>query len=65
MQAADAPESAEAGAKEREEEKVVRENALEEGLASCVVRTQPLGFDRHFRRYWWFAGACCLFDLML
>ena len=47
----------EAEAKEREEERVAREAALEENLANCVVRTQPMGFDRHFRRYWWFAGG--------
>ena len=54
MQAGEGGEDAEV--KEKEEERVARETALEEGLANCVVRTQPLGFDRHFRRYWWFTG---------
>lgn len=51
-------EGAEGGeAKKEEDEGKAREAALEESLAGCVVRTQPLGFDRHFRRYWWFQGA--------
>ena len=31
--------------------------SLDEQLARSRVRTEPLGSDRHDRRYWWFDGA--------
>ena len=53
---AETAEAAEAEAATREEDRKARDAALEDGLAHCVVRTKPLGCDRHHRRYWWLAG---------
>ena len=54
---AETAEAAEADQRARDEERAQREAALERGLAACVVRTKPLGFDRRHARYWWLPGA--------
>ena len=53
---AETAEAAGAEAAAREEGRKARDAILEEGLTHCVVRTKPLGSDRHHRRYWWLAG---------
>ena len=43
-----------------EEEREQREAEFEEALRMRVVRSDMIGRDRHFRRYWWLQGiACC------
>eukprot|EP00884_Botryococcus_braunii_P006907 jgi/Botrbrau1/16217/Bobra.0066s0004.1 len=41
----------------REEERAVREAQYEEAVRSHAVRTEPLGFDRFYRRYYWLEGV--------
>ncbi len=40
-----------------EEEREQREVEFEEQLRMRVVRSEMIGRDRHFRRYWWLQGA--------
>jgi len=40
-----------------EEEREQREAEFEEQLRMRVVRSEMIGRDRHFRRYWWLQGA--------
>lgn len=40
----------------REEERALREARYEEAVRSHAVRTEPLGFDRFYRRYYWLEG---------
>ena len=42
-----------------EEEREQREAEFEEALRMRVVRSDMIGRDRHFRRYWWLQGICC------
>ena len=42
-----------------EEEREQREAEFEEQLRMRVVRSDLIGRDRHFRRYWWLQGALC------
>ena len=42
-----------------EEEREQREAEFEEALRMRVVRSDMIGRDRHFRRYWWLHGVCC------
>ena len=46
----------------REQVDVVDEAAFEEALEARAVRSEALGTDRHFRRYWWLPGACLLLE---
>ena len=39
-----------------EEEREQREAEFEEQLRMRVVRSDLIGRDRHFRRYWWLQG---------
>ena len=39
-----------------EEEAREREAALDDAIDARAVREEPLGLDRHFRRYWWYPG---------
>ena len=39
-----------------EEEREQREAEFEEQLRARVVRSDLIGRDRHFRRYWWLQG---------
>ena len=40
-----------------EEEREQREAEFEEALRMRVVRSDMIGRDRHFRRYWWLQGV--------
>ncbi len=42
-----------------EEEREQREAEFEEQLRMRVVRSDLIGRDRHFRRYWWLQGTSC------
>lgn len=42
-----------------EEEREAREAEFEEQLRARLVRSDLIGRDRHFRRYWWLQGARC------
>ena len=42
-----------------EEEREQREAEFEEALRMRVVRSDMIGRDRHFRRYWWLQGIYC------
>ena len=52
---APAPESQDPTEGEREQ----REAEFEEALRMRVVRSDMIGRDRHFRRYWWLQGIYC------
>ena len=54
--AAPAPEAQDPTEEEREQ----REAEFGEALRMRVVRSDMIGRDRHFRRYWWLQGICCL-----
>ncbi len=40
----------------REAERAARDLEFEGRLAERSVRSEPLGCDRYFRRYWWLPG---------
>ena len=40
-----------------EEEREQRETEFEEQLRMRVVRSDLIGRDRHFKRYWWLQGT--------
>ena len=41
----------------REAERAARDLEFEGRLAERCVRSEPMGCDRYFRRYWWLPGG--------
>lgn len=41
------------------EDRESRDGALNAELARYMIRTEPLGTDRHHQRYWYMQVSCC------